>query len=112
MKRWVRIVGFYGLMVCSAQAGKRWSANVCSDIARLWTILEGIEQAPTDRAKERYGLLLLQDTHCGVSTRALQDADLAIVSRGDAPVRAPSPRVPILCDTTSKAPGGSTTDCF
>jgi hypothetical protein len=112
MKRWILVLGFYGLMVCSAQAGERWPANVCSDIARLRTILEASTETPTDRAKVRYGLLLLQDTHCGVSTRALQDADLAIVSRGDAPVRTPAPRAPILCDTTSKAYGGSTTDCF
>ena len=90
--------GCYGLMVSSAQAGERWPAPVCKEIGRVRGILESSGSAVV-RANQLFGLLLLQEAHCGMAVQAELDADRAIMGRqsGSAP-----PRAPILCDTTPK----------
>jgi hypothetical protein len=115
MKRWIVVLGCYGLMVGSAQAGDRlptdrWSASVCGGVAKMRVFIETNITNPAELARTRFALLLLQDDHCGVSTRALRDADLAILDRAPRATRPVRP--PVLCDTTPKAYGGSTTDCF
>jgi hypothetical protein len=99
-------------MVCSAQAGERWPANVCKDIQGLRTIIESHDQTASDRADMRFAVLLMQEVHCSVDVRAARAADRAALSQDTAPKSSPKRRSPILCDTTPKAYGGSTTDCF
>ena len=65
MKRWILVLGCYGLLVGTAEAGERWPANVCKDIQALRTILESDQPTPADRANQRFGVLLLQEVHCG-----------------------------------------------
>jgi hypothetical protein len=107
MKKLVVVLGFVGLMVRAAQAGDRWPAAVCSEIARVRTVIEVDITSPARRAQGRLALLILQEMHCGIDTRPLQAADIALLDRGRT-----APRAPVLCDTTPKANGGSYTDCF
>jgi hypothetical protein len=114
--KWVLILGCFGFVVGPAGAGERWPAKYCAELGKLRAILE-TGDTPVARAHERFGVLLLQQTHCGMDVQAIIDADNAELSRAEAPreksVRtAPRPRQPMLCDTTPKAYGGSYIDCF
>lgn len=108
MKQLVVVLGCYGLLVGSADAANRWPADVCKDLARARQVMEVGKQSAVGRAERRFGILLLQEAHCGVSVQADLDADQRVIS-GKAQ---DAPRRPMLCDTTPKANGGSYTDCF
>lgn len=70
--------------------------------------------SPVDKANERFVVLLMQEAHCGIDTKAAQAADDRVFRSQSTRRIAPaiSARPPVLCDTTPKAYGGSTTDCF
>ncbi len=106
MKRWALVLGCYGLMVGSAEAG-RWPADVCKELARVRGILES-SGTPVAKANQRFAVLLLQGDHCGVAVDADLAADQNTVGRRSAPAQ----RQPLHCDTTPKAYGGSYLDCF
>lgn len=124
------VLGCYGLMVGAASAGERWSEETCKHLQEMKasTYARGITGAQK-RFWSVAAILIAQRDNCGVSTQAELDAALAAVRHEQVamrptmpmgleediqPVRrsAPAPRAPVLCDTTPKAYGGSTTDCF
>ena len=100
----------YGLVVGPAEAANRWPANVCKDLAYARKVLEGGSGSSAYKANLRFGVLVLQESHCGVSVQAELDADARAISGKS--TGAAAPRQPLLCDTTPKAYGGSYTDCF
>jgi hypothetical protein len=116
MKKLLVVLGLFGSMVCQAQAGERWPENVCKDIQGLRTILETDKPATdaVDRANQRFAVLLMQEVHCGVDVKAAQAADRRVFQAQSQPAQRPAAalRAPVFCDTTRKAYGGSTTDCF
>lgn len=122
MKKILMVLGCYGFVVSSAEAGDRWPPGPCADLAQRRALIEKAGLLGTDKPMARVGLLLLQRDHCGVSVKAELAADRAqlqaeVTNAENAlkrqPARpAPEPRRPLLCDTTPKAYGGSYTDCF
>jgi hypothetical protein len=96
MRRWALILGCYGLVAGPAQAGDRWPANACKDVQDLRTILEAEDPTAADRANQRFGILLLQEVHCGVDVKAEQTADMAVFHALSQPVHRETPRAPAL----------------
>ena len=139
VKRLLLALACCGFAFDQASAGERWPDNVCKDILRLQHILETGNPSAESRADKRFGILLLRGAHCGAAVKAEMDDDTkevaAAAGRAAASVEdrklidllqrqvahykkrlgeqsSPAPRQPLLCDTTPKASGGSSTDCF
>jgi len=127
------VLGCYGLMVGAASAGERWPGNVCKDVQEELVALERMHAkafasidkvaAATHLGNARATSLYQLQYHCGgtggAAAKLAYDNAMAAaeeVQTGKAaaqhPRSAPAPRAPVLCDTTPKAYGGSTTDCF
>jgi hypothetical protein len=130
VKKWALVLGCHGLMAGSAQAGERWPVAPCRDTQQGLAELEQLYakspgaidklEIATVLASGRQGLLILLRDHCPVDVSAKIAQDLAAfnasAARGEGQAirarRGPAPRHPVLCDTTPRAYGGSTTDCF
>jgi hypothetical protein len=113
--KWVLVLGCYGLMLGAAPAGERWSAESCKHLQEMKAETYALN---LESAKSRFwalrAVLNAQAVGCGIDTmpefNAAKAAALAETSDRRR-ARAAPPR-PVLCDTTPKAYGGSTTDCF
>lgn len=130
MKKWIMVLGCYGLMVGAAQAAARWPEGPCQDVRQAVARHEKIHaeffasvpkmESAADLAGTRQELLLLLRDHCAANVQPLLDRDQAAVNalRDTAVAKhtnrgpAADPPRPVFCDTTPKAYGGSTTDCF
>jgi hypothetical protein len=117
MKKILIVLGCYGFMVGSAQAGERWPPGPCADVARVRVVLEK-DRPPPEKAMVRLGVLLIQREHCGIDVKADMDADFAALQHeiDDAERRgrraaSPTPRQPMHCLTVPMSGGDSMTNC-
>jgi hypothetical protein len=124
--RWCAIFfGCYGFVVGSAHAVERWSES-CQHLEEMKVGVGAMSVSVHYKAIYSIPILINQHVNCGVENKKEYDAAAAVAfSMVPVPAKdldtllntkkrspAPAPRQPIFCDTTSKADGGSTTDCF
>jgi len=57
---------------------KRWPAHICAEIQRVEGIAVGGPLRPSDRGIARFGLLLLEQGHCGIDVSRKVAADQAV----------------------------------
>jgi hypothetical protein len=108
MKLWM-VVGCYGLMVGAAHA-ERWSAESCKHLQEMKADVYAGKLPEDVKSSMLAPILKYQSWKCGVDTKEEFSAgQSALTPRAEKPA---APRRPMLCDTTPKAYGGSTTDCF
>jgi hypothetical protein len=88
-------------------ANKHWPAHICAEIQRVEGIAVGGPLRPSDRGIARFGLLLLEQGHCGIDVSRKVAADQAVL---DEEQRRAPPR-PLNCFTTRLGGGMSTTTC-
>jgi hypothetical protein len=114
MNKILVVIACYVFVVGPAQAGDRRSAESCKHLQEMKVTAKGVS-----RAEARFWALLpiltAQQNRCGVdvsaefaAAKAAGGAEIDVETRG----RSRAGRAPVLCDTTPKAYGGSTTDCF
>lgn len=105
-------VGCYGLMVGSAEAGSRWSAESCRNLQEMKA--DTYAGGPDGLDWKLIPILRFQRDKCGVNVDAEFQRAMAKAAAPRARRSAPTaePRRPVHCDTTPKAYGGSYTDCF
>lgn len=114
MKKILTVLGCCGFVVCPAVAGSRWSAETCKHLQEMRSVvLSPPAKYDSFAATQLVPILMHLKNNCGIGTEAEFDAntDLAL-SVDKRVVRSAPRRQPLLCDTTPKANGGSTTDCF
>jgi hypothetical protein len=119
---------------------RHWPAHICAEIQRVEGIAVGGPLRPSDRGIARFGLLLLEQGHCGIDVsrkiaadqavldeeqrRASRDFDenmaAAAASRSQEPIIVqvpqaapadPTPPRPMNCFTSRLGGGMSTTTC-
>jgi hypothetical protein len=110
MKKLVMVLGCYGLLVGSASAGERWSAESCRHLKEMKADTYGGNENPSRLAWQLLPILRFERDKCGVDISGEFAALRAGVDHKGGPPA--TGRRPVLCDTTPKAYGGSYTDCF
>jgi hypothetical protein len=112
MKRILMVVASYGLVVASAQAGERWSAESCKHLQEMKADTYAAQYGPEITQWQLVPILLFQKRHCGVDTQAeliaAQDAAkrVRLERRGTS-----APRQPLHCLTIPMSGGDSMTNC-
>jgi hypothetical protein len=131
MKKLLLVLGCYGLVVSSVAADERWSAETCRHLQEMKVEIKAQDVDEQFKSIQLFAVLLRQAKHCDPSVvgeiertvkilkaadeanlKALKDASSPALQRQPQRQSQPQPRQPMFCDTTPKAYGGSTTDCF
>ena len=105
--------GCYGFMVGAAgaaSAGERWPARYCAELGKFRAIVDGSGSA-VERANQRFVLLILQEAHCGVSTRAELEADAATIGTPPRKSSSPAPSQSTHCLSVPMTGGAVATGC-
>jgi hypothetical protein len=121
MKRILLVLGCYGFVVGSAEAAQ-WSAETCGHLEEMRAEVAAMDVSAYYKAVYSIPILINQHVKCGVENRKQFDAANAMINTmlpmpadtvaAAVKKRREPARRPLLCDTTPKANGGSTTDCF
>jgi hypothetical protein len=89
MMRILMVLGCFGLVVGSAQAGQ-WSAETCGHLEEMRIEVLAMDMSPYYRAMWSLPILTNQHTKCGVVNQKEFEAALAVVKVGERPTGAPS----------------------
>jgi hypothetical protein len=112
MKRIALVLGCYGLMVGSAAATERWSAETCKHLQEMKAFIRSQKADEYYKATQVWPVLIFERTRCTVAVQGEVDAVGALLEAGD-PALKQTPRKPTAPGVQLRQPyGGSKTDCF